>query len=316
VRRIRLAALLLALAVFVTSSGQAPHAARVVRVGVLAGSESYLVPPVAYALPARLSLLGYTQGKDVIVESEFAQDNADLPERAAAMVASGINVLVADGARVVAATATLATSPPIVGVWAVRPVRPPLSPPRPGLTGLALQRSNRQRLEILQALVPGLARVAVIGRLAEPDDWADVERAARSLGLDPHPLDVRPTDDVDAILRQVQAAGATAILVPDGSPRDAAVRLQAARVRLPIIFPQAYFARPPQEGLMSFGVDAAHANDRVAAMVDGIVRGAKPGDLPVELISKFELVINRRRASDLRLTIPPSILQRATTVID
>lgn len=306
----------LTLAVLTTSLVAAQQAAKPLRLGVLAGSESYLVPPVAYSLAGRLSLRGYTQGKDVVVEPRFAQDNADLPGFATAMAAAGVDVLVADGMPAVAATATLATSLPIVGVWAVGSVRPPISAPRPGLTGVAFPRSNRQRLDILQALVPGLARVAVIGSLAEPDDWADVERAARSLGLDPQLLNVRTVNDVGAMLREVQAIGATAILVPDGAPRGVAVRLQAARVGLPIMFPQAYFVRPPQAGLISFGVDATHANERVATMVDKILKGAKPGDLPVELISQFELVVNRRTANDLGLTIPPSILRRANKVIE
>lgn len=312
-----LAAIILTLAVVTSPAVKAQQAAKTLRVGVLAGSDSLVVPPIAYVLPARLSLLGYVHGRDVVVESRFAQANEELPGLAGELVASGVDVLVADGVPSVAAASTLTTPLSVVGVWAAGPGQSSLSPPGPRITGVVVQRSNRQRLEVLRALVPDLARVAVIHNAAAPDEWADVEHAARALGLELFRLSVRASDDIGALVRQAQAAGAAALLIPDASPRGVAVQFETAGVvGLPTMFPQSYWVRPPRRGLMSVGVDMAHVNDRVTAMVDKILKGAKPGELPVELVSTFELVINRRSANVLGVKIPPPLLQRANKIVE
>ena len=177
-----------------------------------------------------------------------------------------------------------------------------------------------KRLELLRAVVPGLSRVAI---LWNPDirgavlDYKETEGAARSLHLQLQSVEVSRADDLDRAFSAVTTARAEALVVPAPNPLAYAnpgqiVRF-AQRNRLPSMYGIKDFA--DSGGLMAYGPNAVDLYRRAATYVDKILKGAKPGDLPVEQPTKFELVINLKTAKVLGLTIPQSLLQRADHVI-
>lgn len=306
---------LLAFGLFSPWPAWAQKAGKVFRVGVVTGSASSMFPLVAYALRTNLALLGYVPGKDILIEARYAETNGQLPALVDEVVATGIDVLVADGAPAVAVAAARATSVPILGLWIAGAADAP-RPPHLRLTGLTLPRFNRGRLEVLRTLVPHIARVAAVRNATAPDEWTDVEQAMRSAGLEARALELRDTDDAQTVRNAVKAAGADAVLIPDATPRAIVAHLQSAGLGLPIIFPQGYYVRPPFLALVAFGVDGSRANERLATLVVKVLKGAKPGAIPVELFDRPQLTINRRLAKEMGLTIPVSLLKRADQVVE
>jgi putative ABC transport system substrate-binding protein len=198
---------------------------------------------------------------------------------------------------------------------------------RPGgnITGLALlgPQANAKRLELLREIIPRATRVAV---LLDPDNrdsgggplgLKETESAARSLGLQLQLLAVRRPTDFETAFEAATRARAEALIVLAspvlGFHRQRLVSL-TAKHRLPATYPAREFVE--EGGLMAYGPSAADLPRRAAAYVDKILKGAKPGDLPIEEPTKFELVINGKTAKALGLTIPPSLLLRADQVIE
>jgi putative ABC transport system substrate-binding protein len=177
-----------------------------------------------------------------------------------------------------------------------------------------------KRLEMLVEFVPGLARVAVLRNptvAAHATFWAATEEAARKLGVALLALDVREPDDFEAVFVAAVRGNAQALIVFDDGltiayrPRIVAL---AASSRLPAIYGLREF--PDDGGLISYGPNFADLLRRSAAYVDKILKGAKPADLPVEQPTKFELVINRKTANALGLTVPPMLLALADELIE
>ena len=192
---------------------------------------------------------------------------------------------------------------------------------RPGgnITGMRLQSTETigKRLELLKELVPGVAPVAVLWYRAEPAHWQAAQAAARARRWKLLSLEVRGVGEIDAALKAAMDAGAGALLVLGGGVFFAHARRiaeLAARQRLPSMFA----LRPLVEagGLMSHGADLNDIWRRAATFVDKILRGAKPGDLPVEQPTRFEVMINLKTARAIGLTIPQSLLLRADEVIE
>jgi putative ABC transport system substrate-binding protein len=173
-------------------------------------------------------------------------------------------------------------------------------------------------MDLLKEVIPGISRVAV---LSEPQFTADQlrvsEAAARSLGLRLQVLNVRRQDELETAFAEAKKNRAEALIVLSSAlffvDRAAVVAL-AAKQRLPTIYHQKEFV-VGSDGLMSYGPDFSDLFRRAAGYVDKILKGAKPGDLPIERPTKFELVINLKTARTLGLTIPQSLLQRADAVI-
>jgi putative ABC transport system substrate-binding protein len=175
-------------------------------------------------------------------------------------------------------------------------------------------------LELLSEIAPGVKRVAI---MFNPDTapvlsfMPSLEMAARSLKVVPIVAPVHTDGEIDtAITALGREPGGGLVVVPDvftGAHRDAIISA-AARNSVPAVYQQSAFVR--EGGLLSYGVDQVDAWHRAASYVDRILRGEKPGDLPVQFPTKFEMVVNRKTATALGLAIPPSIMLRADEVIE
>jgi putative ABC transport system substrate-binding protein len=274
--------------------------------------------------------LGYVEGRNVVIEYRSAEGKPErLPALAAELVALKIDVIVA-AATVSAQAAKQATKTiPIVFPVAADPVTSGLvtSLARPGgnvtgLSGISPELVGK-RLELLKQAVPGVSRVAALWQpgnfpeRTEKDMLNGAEIAARALGVRLQFVEARGPTDIDRAFSEMTGARAGApIVLPSGMffPERRRLVDLAAENRLPAVYPWREGA--DAGGLMSYGVNLADLYRRAAVFVDKILKGAKPGDLPVEQPAKFELVINLKTAKALGLTIPPSVLGRADQVIE
>jgi putative ABC transport system substrate-binding protein len=187
-----------------------------------------------------------------------------------------------------------------------------------GLSTLAPEISGKQ-LELLQEIVPRLARVAVLGNTAIPGNAQvvkEMETAAQAVRVHLQYLDVPGSTDMETAFREASQARADAVLVLN-NPVITAQRTQAADLAVKSRLPAVYVAREFVEagGLMSYGVNMPDLFRRAASYVDKILKGAKPADLPVEQPMQFELVINLKAAKAIGLMIPPTVLFQATEVL-
>jgi putative ABC transport system substrate-binding protein len=214
---------------------------------------------------------------------------------------------------------------PIVFVGTSDPVADGLvdSLPRPGanITGITTVAAllSGKRLELLKETDPRLSRVSVLWNPQDPgsaQQWKESQLAARELALQVHSMEVSSADKLDGAFKDAAKSRSAAVAVMATSLASANLKLVAdlaASHRLPTIFERADFVT--SGGLMSYGPDRAEAYRRAAVIVDKILKGAKPADLPVERPMKFELVINLKTAKQIGLTIPPNVLARADKVI-
>ena len=312
------------LAAPLTSEGQ--QAGRIPRIGYLApGSASADAPRIESFLQG-LHELGYVEGQNIFIERRFADGKVErLPGLAAELVNLGVSAIVAGGGSVIARAAKAATSAiPIVMTNVEDPVAAGLvaSLGRPGgnVTGLtALVRDlSAKRLEFLHEVLPKVTRVAVLWNAAYPEkaaEFSETQVAARTLNLRLQPLQITDPDDLESTIEKATKDHAGALIVlPDPLTNTHHLRIIefADKRRLPTMFSQRPFVF--DGGLMCYGPSYADLFRRAARYVDKILC-AKPGDLPVEQPTKFELVINLKTAKALGLTIPPSLLARADEVI-
>jgi putative ABC transport system substrate-binding protein len=307
---------------------EAPQAAKIARIGYLAGNLA-ANPHLPEAFRQGLRDLGYVEGRNVVIEYRDAEGKLErLPTLAAELVALKVDVIVA-GSPLAAMAAKQATRTlPIVFAAASDPVASGFvtSLARPGgnVTGLSLlgEELVGKRLELLKQAVPGASRVAVLwqpGSLGERTEKAmlmEAEVAARALGVRLQFVEARGPEDFDRAFSDMTRARAGALTVLGGAmlfgERRRLVDL-AAKNRLPAVYSWREFV--DVGGLMAYGANLADLFRRAATYVDRILKGAKPGNLPVEQATKFELVINLKTAKALGLTIPPSLLARADEVI-
>jgi len=304
------------------------------RIGVLLGSTrspSAGVPQwqpggtVASFLDA-LRALGYLEGQTIALTYRWGANN---PERslalAAELVALPVDVLVVySGAAAQAAKQVTTTIPIVVAASGSDLVEMGLavSMAHPGgnVTGLTLMTTemHQKRLELLKEAVPGLSRVAVLPGVtyASGRQWAAFETAARVLGVQLWPMEVRQPDDLDGAFAAAVQAGVQAVITAQGPlPNQHRARIAALALqhRLPTMSGETGFAEA--EGLMTYGPNLPESWRRAAIYVDKILKGAKPADLPVEQPMRFELVINLKTAKALDLPIPPVLLFQADKVI-
>jgi len=282
--------------------------------------------PNYQALREGLRALGYVEGQTIIIECREAAGRYERAAgHAAELVRLKVDVLVTDGLPAARAAKQATKTIPVVMGAVGDPVRGGVvnSLARPGanVTGLTLVTAemNIKRLEFTKAAVPGSTRVGVLMNPDNPSTLLatrETEAAARSLGLTLHVVQARDLADLDRAFSDILKAQARAVVVlPDPMLFAARTRIVAlaAKSQLPVVGEAREFAAAG--GLMAYGPRITENFRRAAVYVDKILRGAKPGDLPVEQPTTFELVINLNTAKALGLTIPQSLLLRADEVI-
>jgi putative ABC transport system substrate-binding protein len=304
---------------------QAP--AKLPRIGLLSANSPSASALWHQALRQGLRDLGWVEGKNISIEYRDAEGRSDpLPDLAADLVRLKVDLIVASTTTDALAAQKATSAIPIVMVAAGDPVAVGLveSLARPGgnITGLSQMSGEMvgKRLELLKEMVPRLSRVAVLWNprnAASTLNWKEIQLPARQLGVELHSLEVRRPDELDQAFGDAMRARAGALAVmPD--PLFAAnlkrIADLATKSRLPSIFHISVFA--DAGGLVAYGPDRADMYRRAATFVDKILKGTKPGDLPIERATKFELVINIRTAKALGLDIPRDLRLRADSVIE
>jgi putative tryptophan/tyrosine transport system substrate-binding protein len=308
-------------------TAEAQQATKVHRIGRLSsGSPSGPNLPLE-AFRQGLRELGYVEGRNILIESRYAEGQEDrFPAFAAELVQLKVDVLVAGGATAIRAAQHATRTIPIVMAATNDPVAQGFiaSLARPGgnITGLSDLGVDLpgKRLEILKETVPQSARIAVLVDPAAPyyAPWMNsLSVAAQALGLHLHVVEVRRAEELDTAFAAITQEGADALILVSGPAslnplRGRTVDL-AAKHRLPAM----YSWRELVEAgwLMSYGPSNLDISRRAATYVDKILKGAKPADLPVEQPTKFELVINLKTAKALGITIPPHLLVLADEVL-
>jgi len=278
------------------------------------------------AFTKKLGELGWVEGRNLSVEARWAKDADSLPGLAAELVRLGVDIILTPGPVATSAANRATSTIPIVMIASTDPRRAGaagLAHPGGNLTGLTIGQTevvNEKRLELLKEALPEISRVAIlwdVERVSNAADAAVLLAAARSLKLQLQQLDVTKAADFEPAFRAAQQGGAGAVVLVE-SPRAVVNRTLIAQLalkhRLPVM---SQFSRLVEAGgLMSYGPDLSDLFDRAASYVDKILKGAKPGDLPIEQPTKFELVINLKTAKALGLMIPQSLMQRADHVIE
>ena len=297
---------------------------KVWRVGVLMS----LYPPEAdapQALRQGLRTLGYVEGQNLVIDWRYVQGRDDrLPTLAAELVRLNVDLIVTDITLATRAAMHATSTIPIVMAISADAVGGGLvgNLARPGgnVTGnsVMLAETSVKRLQLLKEAVPKVSRVGVLWDPGTPFHTAmlkEIAAAAPSLRLQPLAIAVKNRADLGDALSEISKQRADALFVSQGmSPAARRQLLEfAAKNRLPTMFMIKDYV--PAGGLMSYAPNYLEMFRHAAVYVDRILKGAKPGDLPVEQPTKFDLVINMKSAKALGLTIPPSLLGRADEVI-
>jgi ABC-type uncharacterized transport system substrate-binding protein len=311
-------------------AARAQQGERMRRIGVLMAlaQNDPEAEPRMTAFEAGLRELGWVEGRNLRLDYRWVPDASRLRAQATELVGLALDLIVAVSTPMVAGLLPVSRTLPIVFVHVTDPVGsgfvPNLARPGGHITGSTLFEFSigSKWLEALKEIAPAVRRVAVV---FNPDTapfaplfWQPVVATASSnFAVAPMQMPVR---DAGGLVGEMEAfarepAGGL-IVLPDVSTannRDLIIAL-AARHHLPAVYPFRYFAA--SGGLLSYGNDLADGLRRAAAYVDRILKGAKPGDLPVQAPSKYELVINLKTARALGLTVPPLLLARADEVIE
>jgi putative ABC transport system substrate-binding protein len=300
---------------------------KVPRIGVLLPGTAASFALRTKALLEGLRDLGYVDGQTIAIEWRWGQDRVDgLPELAADLVGHNVDVIVTGGTPAAKALKTATATIPIVMAIIGDPVAAGLvdSLARPGgnATGFSIvaPELSGKRLELLREIVPELSPVAVMLNTRNPQsqfELDEMQAAARAMGLQLHPVRVSPEDTLEQAFASMSTASVRALVILTDpiffSQRKSIVDL-AARSRLPAMYFFQEFAEAG--GLVSYGPSDTDLYRRSATYVHRILNRAKPGELPIEQPTKFDLVINLKAANALGLNISPLLLARADKVIE
>jgi putative ABC transport system substrate-binding protein len=298
----------------------------VFRIGFLGLPTADSLPKRPEAFRAGLRDLGYQEGRDFVIEYRWADGNYDrLPALLADLIRLKVDVIVTHGTPGVLAAKQATTTIPVVmavvGDALGSGIVSSLARPGGNVTGLTFFNPElaAKRLELLKESLPGLTDVGILLNLANPINESilpEMSRFAQPLKLELHQFDVRAPTEFEGAFAAMAAKRVGAFVVIDDAmmiSNAPAVAALALKQRLPSCgWPD--FA--VDGGLMAYGVDFPDMFRRAATFVDKIRKGAKPGDLPVERSTKFEIVVNLKTAKALSLTIPYNLLARADEVIE
>ena len=308
-------------------AAEAQEMGKVPRVGFLSGVSRSDLQRHVDAFRQGLRELGYVEGQSVAIEYRWAEGKYErFPELAAELVRLKVHVIVGSGGPATGAAKQATKTIPIVMVAVNDPLSSgfvaSLARPGENVTGLSQLSPELvgKQLQLLREVVPEVSRVAVLWNPANPSNPAQLREAdvaARALGVRLQPLEVRAPNEIDRAFAAMTREHAAALLVLADSmlinQREGIADL-AAKSRLPAVYGWRLHAEAG--GLMAYAADVVDSYRRVATYVDKILKGANPGNLPIEQATKFELVINLKTAKVLGLTIPQSLLQRADQVIE
>ena len=308
------------------ASAQAQQPAKIPRIGYLTGATPDGQSARIESFRQGLRELGYVEGKNIVIEYRYAEENLNrLATLAAELVRLKVDVIVTGGGPNTRAAKSATKTIPIVMAQDSDPVGNGFvaSLARPGgnitgLSNLSPEISGKQ-LELLKEIIPKLSRVAALGTSSNPANapqLRELELAAGALNLKLQYLAVLDPKDIETAFQAATKGRADAVLVLPGpifnSNRPQIAKL-AVKSRLPAIYSHSRYVI--DGGLMTYGVNQADLDRRAATYVDKILKGAKPADLPVEQPTKFEFIINLNAAKQIGLTIPPNVLARANRVI-
>jgi len=304
---------------------EAQQTGKVPRIGYLTAASASAMVPRANAFRQGLRELGYVEGKNIVIEYQYADGKLDrLPALAAELVRLNVDIIVSGGPAATRPAREATSTIPIIMAQDGDPVGngfvASLAQPGGNITGLSTvaPEMSGKRLELLKEIVPKLSRVAVFGNSSDPGNarvLKETELAAAAFGLKVQYLEVVSLADIETAFRSASKGRADAVLLvpnPILTPHRALVADLAVKSRLPVIYDTQYVEAG---GLMTYGVNLPDLDRRAATYVDKILKGAKPADLPVEQPIKFEFIINLKAAKQIGLTIPPNVLARADKVI-
>jgi len=323
-------ALVIVAAIILASShlAHAQDAKKLFQLGVLYPGLSGASAPMLDGLRQGLRELGYTDGKNILINYRFAEGRLDpLPDLAAELVRLKVDVIVAAGGTpaILAAKKATTTIPivfPVVNDPVAQGFVDSLARPGGNLTGFTNRTPELggKMLELLKEAVPRAKQVAVLGQVGNPSqafDLKNLQVVAPALGVQLHHIEVRSSDDFDSAFSKIAGTvranalylQATALFLDNGKR----IAELATKHRLPAMS----FARELTEAgiLASYGADRFDLGRRTATYVDKILKGAKPSELPVQQPMKFEFVVNLKTAKQIGVTIPPNVLVRADKVI-
>ena len=299
---------------------------KIPRIGFLSANSRAAMSARAESFQQGLRELGYTEGKNIFIEYQYADRTFDrLPALAAELVRLNVNLIVTEGPTAIRFAKEATSTIPIVMAQDPDPVGTGFvaSLARPGgnITGLSSLRPelSGKRVDLLKEIVPRLSRLAVLGTSSTPGNaqsLKETELAASGFGVQLQFLEVLGPKDIETAFRAASKGRADALLVLASpfllSDRNQLAAL-AVKSRLPAIYPSGDYV--DAGGLMFYGASIPELFRRAATYVDKILKGAKPADLPVEQPIKFEFVVNLKAAKEIGLTIPQKALARADKVI-
>jgi putative ABC transport system substrate-binding protein len=299
---------------------------RIGRLGFLGFNDPVSTKEFVGAFRAGLRELGYVENQNIIVEYRWAEGKPErLPKLAAELVSLKVDVIFAAAAPSIQAAKSATKTIPIVFEMLADPVSAgfidALAKPGANLTGIAglAPELSGKRLELLKEVLPRMAFVTLLANPTNPNFDSvlkESEKAASALKLRLQAIEVAEPGGLSAAFAQMTKQGADALsVVPDSmlfAQRKAIANL-AAQKRLPAVYGMSGVAEIG--GLMAYSPNQQEMWRRAATYVDKILKGAKPGDLPVEQPAKFEFVINLKAAKQIGLMIPPNVLARADKVI-
>jgi putative tryptophan/tyrosine transport system substrate-binding protein len=307
-----------------SASAQQPK--KVARIGYLTAQSAVAEQPRLESFRQGLRALGHIEGQNIVIEFRHTDGKFErLPDVAAELVRLKVDVLVANTTNAALAAKNATRTIPIFFIGVSDPVAAGLvdSLARPGgnitgLTNIAPMLAGK-RLELLKETVPKLSRVALMWNPQNPGSvpqWQESQLPARELGLQLHSMEVSSADKYESAFKEAietRSAALAVTLDPLANSNQKRIVDLATNNRLPAIYARGDYV--DSGGLMSYAPPFAADGRDTARLVDKILKGAKPADLPVEQPMKFEFVINLKAAKQIGLTIPPNVLVRADRVI-
>jgi len=306
-------------------AGRAQQAGKLPTIGFLGAATPSSWSQWTTAFVQRLRELGWIEGRTVAIEYRWAEGRIErYAEISAEFVRLKVDVIVTSGGAVLAAKQSTSVIP-IVFALATDPVGlgfvASLARPGGNVTGLSSQSTDTagKRLELLRELVPGLRRLAIMANIGYPGavlEMGEVHAAARTLGLEVITLEIRRADDIARAFETLKSRAEALFVLADPLINTNQARINALAVDAPLPTMSGFRDYVETGGLMSYGPNYPDLFRRAADYVDRILRGAKPGDIPVAQPTKFDLVINLKTAKALGLEIPPTLLARADEVIE